>query len=109
MSETTGDHRRRDPHIPHALLIDGKRHPAFNENSTSKLHRNGVGVNAKKQLVFAITEPGQLVNFWDFSGLFLKLGCNNALFLDGDISQMSTNPKKPIHSNFFGAMFIVTE
>ncbi len=91
------------------LLIDGKRHPAFNEYSTSKLHRNGVGVNAKNQLVFAITEPRQLVNFWDFSGLFLKLGCNNALFLDGDISKMSVNPTQPIHSPAFGAIFIVTE
>ncbi len=91
------------------LLIDGKRHPAFTENSKSKLPRNGVGVDEKKRLVFAITDKGQLVNFWDFSGLFLKLGCKDALFLDGDISQMTVNPTGPVRSNQFGAMFVVAE
>ncbi len=91
------------------LLIDGKRHPAFTENSTSKLLRNGVGVDGDKQLIFAITDKGQVVNFWDFSGLFLKLGCKDALFLDGDISQMVVNPNQPVASNLFGAMFVVAE
>lgn len=91
------------------LLIDGQRHPAFREGSSSKLHRNGVGVDQNKQLVFAITAKGEMVNFWDFAGLFLKLGCRNALFLDGDISQMAVNPTQPVTSNQFGAMFIVAE
>lgn len=91
------------------LLIDGKRHPAFTENSTSKLHRNGVGEDDKKRLVFAITAKGEAVNFWDFAGLFLKLGCKDALFLDGDISQMAVNPGKAFESNLFGAMFMVAE
>ena len=91
------------------LLIGGKRHPAFTENSTSKLLRNGVGVDGKKQWVFAITAKGEVVNFWDFAGLFLKLGCNDALFLDGTISQMVVNPDKPVSSNQFGAMFVVAE
>lgn len=93
------------------LLIDGKRHPAFNENSQSKLHRNGVGVDRQGRLVFAITAIGQDVNFWDFAGLFLKLGCKDALFLDGDISQMAVNPDpgKPVQSNRFAAMFVIAE
>ncbi|MEY4569717.1 MAG: hypothetical protein RLZZ398_1156 [Verrucomicrobiota bacterium] len=91
------------------LLIDGERHPAFTENSQNKLHRNGVGVNDQKQLVFAITEKGQMVNLWDFAGLFIKLGCKDALFLDGDISQMAVNPDKPISSNQFGAMFLIAD
>lgn len=91
------------------LLIDGMRHPAFTENSTSKLHRNGVGTDDERRLVFAITDKGEVVNFWDFAGLFLKLGCKNALFLDGDISQMVVNPDKPISSNSFGVMFVVAE
>ena len=91
------------------LLIDGKRHPAFTEGSASKLHRNGVGTDAKGRVVFAITAPGETVNFWDFAGLFLKLDCKDALFLDGDISQMAVNPEKPVESNLFGAMFVVTE
>jgi uncharacterized protein YigE (DUF2233 family) len=91
------------------LLIDGKRHPAFTENSKSKLHRNGVGIDGQGRFVFAITGKGGMVNFWDFAGLFLKLGCKNALFLDGDISQMSVNPSGPVKSNRFGAMFVITE
>ena len=91
------------------LLIDGKRHPAFTEGSQNRLHRNGVGVDGKGQLVFAITAKDQTVNFWDFAGLFLSLGCRNALFLDGDISQMAVNPSRPVESNQFGAMFVVAE
>jgi uncharacterized protein YigE (DUF2233 family) len=91
------------------LLIDGKRHPAFKEGSANKLHRNGVGVDDQGRVVFAITAPGQMVNLWDFAGLFARLGCRDALFLDGDISAMAVNPTQPIESNLFGAMFVVVE
>jgi uncharacterized protein YigE (DUF2233 family) len=91
------------------LLIEGKRHPAFIQGSSNKLHRNGVGVDSEKRLVFAITDKSEVVNFWDFAGLFLQLGCENALFLDGDISQMAVNPTEAIESNLFGAMFVVAE
>jgi len=91
------------------LLIDGQRHPAFREGSISKLLRNGVGLDREGKFVFAITDKGQSVNFWDFAGLFLKLGCKNALFLDGDISKMAVNPDKPVSSNQFGVMFVVAE
>lgn len=91
------------------LLIHSKRHPAFSQNSQSKLHRNGVGVDANGRLVFAITERDQLVNLWDFAGLFLQLGCQDALFLDGDISQISVNPDKPISSNQFAAIFVISD
>ena len=91
------------------LLISGQRHPAFRKGSENKLHRNGIGVDAEKRFVCAITESGEEVNFWDFAGLFLSLGCQNALFLDGDISQMAVNPDKPVESNQFGAMFVVAE
>ncbi|HEY8990560.1 MAG TPA: phosphodiester glycosidase family protein [Luteolibacter sp.] len=91
------------------LLISGKRHPAFTAGSASRLHRNGVGVDGSGRLVFAITAAGQMVNFWDFAGLFEKLGCRDALFLDGDISQMAVNPSKPVDSNSFGSMFVVAE
>lgn len=91
------------------LLIQGARHPAFREGSESRLHRNGVGIDAQGRLVVAITAQGQEVNLWDFAGLFLKLGCRNALFLDGDISAMAVNPKAPLKSNLFGAMLMVSE
>lgn len=91
------------------LLIDGARHPAFRENSANKLHRNGVGVDAKGNLIFAITDKDQQVNLWDFAGLFLKLGCRQALFLDGDISNMAINPDKSVKNNPFGAIFVIAE
>ncbi|MES2920161.1 MAG: phosphodiester glycosidase family protein [Verrucomicrobiota bacterium] len=91
------------------LLIGGKRHPAFTEGSASKLLRNGVGIDGDGRFVFAITDKTQMVNFWDFAGLFLKLGCKDALFLDGDISKMAVNPDQPVQSNQFGAMFVVAE
>lgn len=91
------------------LLIDGKRHPAFKEGSSHRLHRNGVGVDEQGRVVFAITAPGQMVNLWDFAGLFAQLGCRNALFLDGNISAMAVNPMQPVESNLFGAMFVVIE
>jgi uncharacterized protein YigE (DUF2233 family) len=91
------------------LLIDGKRHPAFKEGSANRLHRNGVGVDAEGRVVFAITGKGQQVNLWDFARLFLALGCKNALFLDGTISQMAVNPQGLVESGQFGAMLIATE
>ena len=91
------------------LLINGKRHPAFREGSDSRLHRNGIGIDDKGQFVCAITAPGEMVNFWDFAGLFLKLGCRNALYLDGTISQMAVNPAKPGLSNVFAARFVVAD
>ncbi len=91
------------------LLIDGQRHPAFTDDSKSKLHRNGMGIDDKGKLVFAISDNGEVVNFWDFAGLFLTLGCKNALFLDGTISQMVVNPNMPVASNRFGVMFVVAE
>lgn len=91
------------------LLIEGKRHPAFKEGSVNKLHRNGVGVDDQGRVVFAITAPGQMVNLWDFAGLFARLGCRHALFLDGDISAMAVNPVESVESNRFGAMFVVAE
>lgn len=91
------------------LLRGGARHPAFREGSPNKLLRNGVGIDADGKVVFAITARGELVNLWDFAGLFLKLGCRDALFLDGDISQMAVNPVGRVASNRFGAMFVVAE
>lgn len=91
------------------LLIGGKRHPAFKEGSPNKLHRNGVGIAGNGQVIFAITAKGEFVNFWDFAGLFVKLGCKDALFLDGVISQMAVNPASPVDSNPFGAMLVIVE
>lgn len=91
------------------LLAEGKRHPLFKEGSENRLLRNGVGVTKEGKVVLAITARGQGVNLWDFAGLFLQLGCRDALYLDGDISMMAVNPAPVAESNRFGAMFVIVE
>ena len=70
------------------LVIDGKLHPRFLKDGTSRYIRNGVGTSADgKQAVFAISN--ETVNFYDFALLFrdhLKLP--NALYFDGNISRL---------------------
>ena len=70
------------------LVIDGKMHPRFLKDGTSRYIRNGVGTSADgKRAVFAISN--ETVNFYDFALLFrdhLKLP--NALYFDGNISRM---------------------
>jgi uncharacterized protein YigE (DUF2233 family) len=64
------------------LVIDGKIHPAFIENSTDRKDRDGVGVDAAGEVHFVITEDR--VSFYNFARFFRDgLGCQNALFLDG--------------------------
>ncbi|MCH8622345.1 phosphodiester glycosidase family protein [Undibacterium sp. TS12] len=66
------------------LLRKGVIHPAFKENSTSRLKRNGVGVVGNKAL-FVITE--QPVNLYEMAQFFRdELHCQDALYLDGNIS-----------------------
>jgi len=67
------------------LVIDGKLHPKFGRNSTSRLVRNGVGVPSPDQVVFALAEDP--LNFHEFATFFRDgLGCDDALYLDGSIS-----------------------
>ncbi|MBK1624737.1 phosphodiester glycosidase family protein [Afifella marina] len=69
------------------LLIDGKRHARFLKDSNSAKKRNGVCVTQKGEIVFAVSEGP--VTFWEFSGFFKdRIGCDNALFLDGSISSL---------------------
>jgi uncharacterized protein YigE (DUF2233 family) len=64
------------------LVVGGKIHPAFIEGSTDLKRRDGVGVSSPTKVHFAISEGA--VNFYDFARFFReKLGCKNALFLDG--------------------------
>jgi uncharacterized protein YigE (DUF2233 family) len=69
------------------LVIDGKIHQRFIVDSDSLKRRNGVGVSDSHTVHFAISEGA--VNFHDFARLFRdKLGCHNALFLDGSVSSL---------------------
>ena len=70
------------------LVIDGRLHPRFLEDGTSKFIRNGVGTtDAGDKVVFAISNNP--VNFHTFGRLFrdhLKLP--QALYFDGNISRL---------------------
>ena len=93
-----------------ALLLDGEKHPAFNRDSKSELLRNGVGVNEKGEVIFVIVANRESdCNLWTFADCFRALGCENALFLDGDISQMVSDPTSLTKSNRFATMFGVVE
>jgi uncharacterized protein YigE (DUF2233 family) len=69
------------------LVVNGKIHPRIHAEGSSVKLRNGVGVDHEGRVVFAISnEP---VTFFEFASLFReKLGCDNALFLDGSISAL---------------------
>jgi len=98
------------------LLRGGKIHDKFQPNSTNKLIRNGVGVRAKDgQIIFATSDrlaagPNK-PTLMQFAQFFLGQGCQDALFLDGDISDMLIDPKPDtkITPNTFGAMFVITK
>lgn len=70
------------------LVIKGKVNAAFDPNSNNRRVRSGVGVRADGVVCFAMSEG--FVSFHEFAVLFRDgLECPNALFLDGDLSQMS--------------------
>lgn len=96
------------------LLRKGVIHPLFKAGSTNKRLRNGVGVRSKDgQTIFVINDRDDRqrgrVSFHQFASFFLHLGCKDALYLDGDISDMTVEPGKdwkPV-PNTFAAMFLI--
>ncbi|MCB0643585.1 MAG: phosphodiester glycosidase family protein [Phaeodactylibacter sp.] len=69
------------------LVQYGALHPAFEQGSSNRFIRSGVGMINDNTLVFVISkEP---VNFYEFAAVFKDhFGCWNALYLDGGISKM---------------------
>ncbi|MDN4483896.1 phosphodiester glycosidase family protein [Demequina lignilytica] len=71
-----------------ALVLDGEIHPEFREGSVNTAVRSGVGVSPDGTTVHLALSLG-FVNLWDFATLFRDvLGCDDALYLDGQISQL---------------------
>jgi uncharacterized protein YigE (DUF2233 family) len=69
------------------LLIDGKLNEQFVDDSASLKWRSGVCVKTTSEVIFAVSEAP--VNFHTFGRLFRdQLGCRDALYLDGSISQL---------------------
>jgi uncharacterized protein YigE (DUF2233 family) len=92
------------------LVINGKVNNTFRKGSPNNGYiRSGVGINAKGQIIFAISNTG--CNFYDFATLFKNvLNCNNALYMDGAIcrSYIPAIKRYQLGGNF-GAMIAVTE
>ncbi len=70
------------------LVIDGKLHPRFLEDGSSRYVRNGVGTSADgKRASFVISND--VINFYDFAVFFRDhLKMPNALYLDGNVSRL---------------------
>lgn len=69
------------------LVIDGKLHPAFAPDGSSRHIRNGVGIAPDGRSRFVISEdPVSLGKFARFFRDSLK--CRNALFFDGAVSAL---------------------
>ena len=66
------------------LTINGQINSKFNPESTSYKVRNGVGVQSNGDVVFILSKIP--VSFYEFALAFQVIGCDNSLFLDGDIS-----------------------
>ena len=69
------------------LVIDGKIHEKFNEQSNNFNIRNGVGVLPDGNIVFVLSRGH--VSLHEFASVFRdRFKCRNALYLDGAISRM---------------------
>lgn len=69
------------------LVVDGALHPRFLPDSSTSYIRNGVGVTAAGEVIFAISE--RPVTFHQFGRLFRDmLKTPNALYLDGKVSRL---------------------
>jgi len=90
------------------LIIDGEIHPAFNFGSTNLNIRNGVGILPDNKIVFAMSKKE--INFYDFANYFKKMGCKNALYLDGFVSRTySVNDNWLQTDGNFGVMIGITK
>jgi len=69
------------------LVVDGHIHPKIQPTGESEKIRNGVCVLDGAKVIFAISDDS--VTFHAFARLFKdRLGCANALFLDGSVSAL---------------------
>ncbi len=70
------------------LVIDGKLHPKFRADSSSRFIRNGVGATGDQTTaVFVISNNS--VTFHEFASYFREvLDLDQALFIDGNVSRL---------------------
>ena len=90
------------------LVIHDSINRMFTKGSVNLNIRNGVGVDKAGMTIFIISMDK--VNFYEFSQLFRdSLGCKNALYLDGFVSQWFIPEKhEPIVRNLLGPIFTIS-
>ncbi len=90
------------------LMVDGQIHAAFIKGSTNLQIRNGVGILPNNEVLFAMSKKE--INLYDFANFFKKLGCKNALYLDGFVSRTYLPEKNWIQTDgHFAVMIAVTD
>lgn len=90
------------------LVIDGAVHPRFLPDSDSRKIRNGVGIIDAHTVVFALSDDA--VTFYEFALLFRdRLGTDNALFLDGSVSEIYVPALNRPGLGWFGPIVGVVE
>ena len=89
------------------LLTNGNIHPAFAAGSPNVNIRNGVGILGNGHPIFVMSKKE--INFYDFASYFKKLGCRDALFLDGFVCRTYLPEKNWVQTDGnFGVMVGVT-
>ena len=90
------------------LVIDGKLHPAIQDNGPSRAVRNGVGVDGEGKAHFVISDApisfGQLARFFRDD-----LKTANALYLDGQVSALWDPVRGRLDKARNGPIIVVTK
>ncbi|MEM7162556.1 MAG: phosphodiester glycosidase family protein [Bacteroidota bacterium] len=68
------------------LLFDGQIHPSFTKGSSNLHVRNAVGILPDGKILFVMSK--KKISFYDLAKYFHDQGCENALYLDGFVSQI---------------------
>lgn len=91
------------------LVIDGELHERFAPDGESRLVRNGVGVRNARTAYFVISSGP--VSFGRFARFFRdRLGCADALFLDGSVSSLWAPERQRRDAHMpIGPMVVVLE
>jgi uncharacterized protein YigE (DUF2233 family) len=75
------------------LVIDGTISPSVKNKTNSAFIRNGVGILKDGTTIFAISKTK--ITMSEFAKYFVEIGCENALYLDGGVSQAFPMKAKP--------------
>lgn len=90
------------------LVNNGTIHASFSPTSTNRNIRNGVGITTTGKVLMAISkEP---VTLYEFATFFKNQSCDNALYLDGFVSEIYyPKQNKTDAKGKFGVMIAATE